>query len=76
MIRPSLKLAACAVPLVLAAPASAGVILDTTFADTALDGAVNAIAIDSDGKIVVGGSFTQAGIMGRQRLARFNSDGT
>lgn len=69
MIRPSLKLAACAVPLVLAAPASAGVILDTTFADTALDGAVNAIAIDSDGKIVVGGSFSR-------RLVRFNTDGS
>lgn len=76
MTRSSLKLAVCVAPLVLASPALAGVTVDTTFADPALDGTVNAIAVASDGKIVVGGSFIQAGATGRQRLARFNSDGT
>lgn len=76
MTRSSLKLAICVAPLVLASPALAGVSVDTTFADPALDGTVNAIAVASDGKIVVGGSFIQAGATGRQRLARFNSDGT
>ncbi|MFX8071256.1 hypothetical protein ABTK88_19285, partial [Acinetobacter baumannii] len=61
MTRSSLKLAICVAPLVLASPALAGVSVDTTFADPALDGTVNAIAVASDGKIVVGGSFIQAG---------------
>ena len=38
--------------------------------------AVNSIAIQSDGKIVIGGTFTQCGSYSRSKLARFNSNGT
>ncbi len=69
MTRSSLKLAALVAPLALTTPALAAVSVDTTFADPALDGTVNAIAVASDGKIVVGGNFSR-------RLARFNTDGT
>jgi uncharacterized delta-60 repeat protein len=56
--------------------------LDTTFCTNAVDGSkfsgvVNAITIQSDGKILVGGNFTvYAGTTGRHRLIRLNSDGT
>jgi trimeric autotransporter adhesin len=32
--------------------------------------------IQSDGKIVIGGVFTTVGGLGRNRIARLNSDGT
>src|SRR5207247_10878613 len=41
-----------------------------------LDGAVRAVLVQTDGKIVVGGSFTSADGVGRNYLARFNSDGS
>ena len=37
---------------------------------------VDAIAVQTDGKILLGGSFTALGGMLRQRIARLNSDGT
>jgi uncharacterized delta-60 repeat protein len=50
--------------------------VDTTFADPGLNGPVYAIALQSDGRIVVGGAFTQAGGVARNNVARFNADGT
>ena len=38
--------------------------------------AVSSIAIQADGKIVIGGSFTLCGSYSRSKLARFNSNGT
>ena len=56
--------------------------LDTTFCANATDGAkfgnvINTIATQSDGKILVGGNFTNyASTIGRNRIIRLNSDGT
>jgi len=56
--------------------------LDTAFCANAVDGSkfssnINSIAVQSDGKILVGGQFTNyAGTTGRNRLIRLNSDGT
>ena len=41
-----------------------------------LQNAVNALAIQSDGKILVGGEFTTYNGVSRTRLARINSDGS
>jgi uncharacterized delta-60 repeat protein len=40
------------------------------------DGQINAIALQSDGKILVGGLFSQFNGVTRNRLVRFNADGT
>ena len=40
------------------------------------NGNVNAIAIDNDGKIIIGGGFEQVGGQARSRIARLNTDGT
>ena len=48
---------------------------DSTFNPNAND-LVRAFAIQPDGKIIVGGNFTQMGGQTRNRLARLNSDGT
>jgi|GEM_PF-5360790 len=51
--------------------------LDTTFDPGAgMDDQVNAIAIDENGKIVVGGDFTTVDGTARNKIARLNSDGT
>ena len=51
--------------------------LDRTFATaTGLNGTVEAIVIQLDGRIVIGGSFTTAGGEIRNSVARFNVDGT
>ncbi|NBV21440.1 MAG: hypothetical protein EBS05_05890 [Proteobacteria bacterium] len=52
--------------------------LDTTFANPNLGGPVSAVAVDGNGKIVVGGYFTTAGSGSSacKYLARFNADGT
>lgn len=50
---------------------------DATF--PALNGGaepINALALQSDGRIVVGGTFTSLGGVARARLARLNADGT
>ncbi|RME73326.1 MAG: hypothetical protein D6781_00655, partial [Verrucomicrobia bacterium] len=49
--------------------------LDRTFAPDP-GASVNAIAVQSDGKIIIGGSFVTIGEGERNRLARFNPDGT
>lgn len=49
--------------------------LDTTF-NPAPNNAVFALAVQPDGKILVGGSFTLLGETDRARLARLNSNGT
>jgi uncharacterized delta-60 repeat protein len=51
--------------------------LDTTFdSSSGADGVVYAIAIQDDGKILIGGWFTSYGGVTRQRIARLNSDGS
>ena len=53
--------------------------LDTSFSTnlgTGFNGAVNSIALQSDGKIVVGGGFSTLDVATRIRLVRLNSDGT
>lgn len=40
------------------------------------NGTVNALAVQSDGKIVVGGSFSWLGGQRRDRIGRLNADGT
>jgi uncharacterized delta-60 repeat protein len=53
--------------------------LDTSFnlnADLNLNGAVYAMAVQSDGKILIGGDFTMVGSTTRNRIARLNSDGS
>lgn len=52
--------------------------LDTTFSATGdgLDGAVNVIVVQDDGKILIGGSFTAYDGIGRKGIARLNSDGS
>jgi len=50
---------------------------DTSFAvGTGANGAVNALALQSDGKIVIGGNFNGYGGTISPRLARVNTDGT
>jgi uncharacterized delta-60 repeat protein len=52
--------------------------LDTSFvpSGTAFDDEVDAVAIDSNGKIVVGGLFTSYNSIPANYIARLNSDGT
>src|SRR6266478_5444400 len=40
------------------------------------DGPIHAIAIQADGKILIGGDFTSAGGVNRLSIARLNSDGS
>jgi uncharacterized delta-60 repeat protein len=57
---------------------NSGGTVDTAFyanLGTGFNNAVNAIAIQSDGKILVGGSFTALGGLTRNRLVRLNADG-
>jgi uncharacterized delta-60 repeat protein len=51
--------------------------LDTTFnPGTGANGTVNSAAIQSDGRIIIGGSFTTYNGTARSRIARLNTDGT
>jgi len=51
--------------------------LDTNLASTsATDGNANAIAVQTDGKIVIGGTFTSVNGTARKNIARLNADGT
>lgn len=56
--------------------------LDTTFADPLVgpflpaDAAVWAIALQPDGKVLIGGTFTSVGGQDRANVARVNADGT
>jgi uncharacterized delta-60 repeat protein len=49
--------------------------VDTSFVP-AVAGAVDAIAVQSDGKILIGGNFTSVGGTARNYIARLNADGT
>src|SRR5207248_2984893 len=37
---------------------------------------VNALALQPDGKVLIGGGFSNVGFLGRNRIARLNSDGS
>lgn len=52
--------------------------LDTAFKPGAIDpnGVVDAIAVQSDGKILIGGRFSSINSIARNRLARLNADGS
>ncbi|HRN42905.1 MAG TPA: delta-60 repeat domain-containing protein, partial [Vicingus sp.] len=51
--------------------------VDATFnTGTGINGVVTAIAIQSDGKIIIGGSFTNYNGSSRNYIARINSNGT
>lgn len=51
--------------------------VDTSFVyGTGFDNTVNAIAIQTDGKILVGGTFTSYNGTGANRIIRLNTDGT
>jgi uncharacterized delta-60 repeat protein/prepilin-type N-terminal cleavage/methylation domain-containing protein len=51
--------------------------LDTTFADpAATGGGVFAMAVQTDGKVIIGGAFTSVGGTTRNRIARLNADGS
>jgi uncharacterized delta-60 repeat protein len=51
--------------------------VDTTFiTGTGFNSTVHALAVQSDGKILVGGSFTQFNGQTRNRIIRLNSDGS
>lgn len=52
--------------------------VDTSFAPAGLgpDGAVFTVAIDDEGRVLVGGEFTAVGGLGRSRFARLKGDGT
>jgi uncharacterized delta-60 repeat protein len=52
--------------------------LDTTFlvSGSGANGDVSAVAIQSDGRILIGGNFTSINGTARNRIARLNSDGT
>ena len=49
---------------------------DTTFTDGIMNGFIEEIAVQSDGKILIGGSFTTHNSVTKNRLLRLNSDGT
>ncbi len=64
-----------AAALTVKTPAAGDV--DFSFAGgAALDGAVNAVAVQSDGKVLIGGGFTTVQGAARGGIARFNSDGS
>lgn len=52
--------------------------LDTSFSCTeySLQTKISSIGLQSDGKVIVGGSFTAFGTLAKYRLLRLNSDGT
>ena len=50
--------------------------IDTSFQKTKVEEVVSEIAIQSDGKMVLGGSFTKYGDTDRRYLVRVNSDGS
>jgi hypothetical protein len=49
--------------------------LDTSFNDRSVNGTVNALALQSDGKVLIGGYFTLVGGTTMRRVARLNADG-
>ena len=55
---------------------STGGSLDLTFADPVVNNIVYATAVQSDGKVIIGGAFTGVTGSGRNFVARLNSDGS
>jgi uncharacterized delta-60 repeat protein len=52
-------------------------LLDATFSAPAIsNGVVFALAPQADGKVIIGGTFTEVGGVQRRRIARLNSDGS
>ena len=51
--------------------------IDSSFsASVNPNGAIRAVVVQADGKLIIGGSFTQIGGVTRSKLARLNADGT
>ncbi|HEY0459755.1 MAG TPA: FG-GAP-like repeat-containing protein [Pyrinomonadaceae bacterium] len=51
--------------------------LDTTFnPGTGTSGVVSSVGLQADGKVLVGGNFTSVNGVAKNRIARFNADGT
>lgn len=50
--------------------------VDTTFPNPVVAGSVNAIAVQTDRKVVIGGSIASVGGIARNNLARLNANGT
>src|SRR5207253_1333715 len=52
--------------------------LDTSFGNglTGTNGQVNGLSLQLDGRIVIGGNFTMVNGVGRNSVARLNTDGT
>ncbi|MCX7840197.1 MAG: delta-60 repeat domain-containing protein [Anaerolineae bacterium] len=50
--------------------------LDTTFGDPQVNGDVYALALQSDGKVLIAGDFTQVGTTSMNYVARLNANGT
>jgi uncharacterized delta-60 repeat protein len=67
-------------PYGLVARLNANGTLDTSFADPGVsggfDGTVNALAVQADGRIVIGGDFYAVGGQARSGMARLNADGS
>jgi uncharacterized delta-60 repeat protein len=56
---------------------NAGGTADLTFdPGTGANGSVNAVAVQSDGKVLIGGTFTSYNGTSRNRIARLNTDGS
>jgi uncharacterized delta-60 repeat protein len=55
---------------------SSGIVDQTFNFGSAADGAINSIALQANGKILIGGSFTTVNATSRNRIARLNSDGS
>ena len=50
--------------------------LDTTFQDPNVNNSDNTLALQTDGKVLIGGGFDTVGGQARRSLARLNADGT
>jgi uncharacterized delta-60 repeat protein len=50
--------------------------LDTTFGNIVVNNFVYSVAVQSDGKVLIGGDFTSVGGTTRNRIARLNANGT
>lgn len=50
--------------------------LDPSFETTFINGTVEVMALQADGKVVIGGAFTSINFVSRARFTRLNSDGT
>jgi uncharacterized delta-60 repeat protein len=53
-----------------------GVVDALFFSENGADGTVRALAVQADGKILIGGDFAQYGISARRGIARLKEDGT